>query len=171
MLIRTPIDDIVEFIKEKKTRVSVVDLSKRFNISLKTLETWLVVLEYKKIVRVHYVAFQEFVEFNFDNQKHVKEFNSRQESLGGKREIGNVAQVQSMPSYAKEFVLNEKNNFISYCREKKIDDLKANFLWRNYVKRNLEYAKSLFYQYARSLNVEIEKIDLIWQKYLYNITA
>lgn len=133
----TPIDSLVELLKQKKV-LSFSQIQQQIKVPFEILEKWMIVLEEYKIVKTHYQGFEGYAEYTeVQKASEVKEIN-----------IDNI----------KEF-------FIESCKRKKLDDGEMGKIWPDFILHYEFDIKQLFSNKAKSLGFDEKKMDIAWQKY------
>lgn len=136
-ILLTPVDTLVEIIKENK-KCSITFLKTKLNLPLEIIEKWLVILEEYKVITIHYSGFEGYVSIIEESKK---------------------IQTNNID------ISNLKENFIQRSKLKEVSFEKMKNLWPIFILEYESEIKREFYEKAKARGYENVKIDLAWVKY------
>jgi len=141
-VLKTSADDLYELVKSRK-KISVEDAAKILKVPDKVVQGLVDFLVEEKIFGIEYKFTTPYI---YISQENKIEFVSKPKKK-----------------------LIPKENFFKKANEWNVPSEKINYLWKKYVRENLESIKEDFYTKANSRNLSKEKIDRLWNKYSANL--
>ncbi len=138
-VLRTPVDDLVDIVEEKK-KCKISYLVSKLNIPAEILERWLIILEEFNVLKLKYVGFEGYVELN---KKTVV-----------KKDKDDYLDINKL-----------KSDFIKKSHLKNLDSKKINELWKLFIKKYEAELKEDFYKKARDRNYSPKQIERAWNMY------
>ncbi len=133
----TPVDDIVDYVKEKQN-CTISYLKDKLNVPSNVLERWLVILDESEVVTMHYRGFEGFVSLT---EKQKDEDNKGSD-------IEKIEQV-----------------FIEKCRKKNLSFDKMQELWPKFLEEYINEIKKEFFEKAKKRGFNEKKTEKAWGKF------
>ncbi len=134
-VLKTPIDDLMDFIKEKK-EVNILTIRQKFNFPMDVIEKWLVILEEYNIIKIHYRGFEGIVNY-----------------------------VEKTKDKGKLSIENLKEVFIQKSRGKNLSTADMQKIWPMFILNHEEDIKVLFFESAKQRSFSLELANKAWTKY------
>lgn len=136
--LRTPVDDLVDFLQERgKTKIETI--VSKLRVPTQYVERWLVILEEYGVLKLTYHGFEGYAELNDKNK--IKE-TKEQVDLDKLKEI-----------------------FLKKSHLKNIDSDKIEKLWVLFLRKYDGEIKDLFVEKAKKRGYNSKQIELAWGRY------
>ncbi len=156
-ILKTPIDDMVEILKEKKI-CSIKYIQEKLNVSTGLLEKWLTILEEYNVLTVFYRGLEGFAKIKEEVAESTKKGNNP---------------VNAMHDEIKQHHTNEnflniemiKAEFFKKSQLKSINDQMIRQLWPRFILKYESEIKNDFFLKAKSRNVQDHMIEKAWYAY------
>ena len=134
--LRTPIDDMLDLLKEEKQeKISSKQLSERLKVPLEVLDRWAIILEERGVIKVKHSRFSS--EILYQRKTHRKSLD----------------------------LTEIKQSFINKCYGRELDFNTIRQLWASYVKNNKQRFRKEFVEEGKAKGYVLKKIDRAWLKF------
>ncbi|MFW6286010.1 MAG: hypothetical protein ACOC16_02710 [Nanoarchaeota archaeon] len=140
-VLKTPVDDLVEIVKNNKN-CTINFLVKQMNLDRDSIEKWLIILEEYKVLKLNYKGFEGYITY-IDNKEDAKE-ESKEKSID----------IEIL-----------KEEFIKKCNSRELNSNQINKLWPKFISKYYTEIRERFFKIAKEKGYEHYQIAIGWDKY------